>query len=144
MTNSTRSPLAWLAVLLSMALPLGCSFSHSSESFSDSSKGSSDSSTSSSGEKDSSAFRDDVETYTAAYVGAGGRGEESFFGGLGDLARKRGVSDWEGEPATWEAIGRGLGRSHLADAERIAYVRAWTGGDADKTDALDRGLAAAR
>jgi hypothetical protein len=133
-----------VAAALVLASALGCSFSYSSESISDSSKGSSDSSGSSSGEKDAAAFRDDVTTYTAAWVAAGGRAVEGFFGGLGELARKRGVSDWEGEPATWEAIGRGLGRSDLSEAERIAYAHAWTGGDAAKTDALDRGLAAAQ
>jgi hypothetical protein len=142
MIASTRASLV-VAVSLALASALGCSFSHSSESFSDSSKGSSDSSKSSSGD-DEKAFRDDVETYTVAYVGAGGRGDESFFGGLGDLARKHGVSDWESEPTTWEAIGRGLARSDLADAERMAYAQAWTGGEAGKTDALDRGLTAAR
>jgi hypothetical protein len=141
MVASTRVALV---VAFAFASAVGCSFSHSSESISDSSKSSSDSSGSSSGEKDAAAFRDDVATYTTAWVDAGGRAAESFFGGLGELARKRGVSDWEREPATWEAIGRGLGRSNLAAADRIAYVEAWTGGDAARTDALDRGLAAAQ
>ena len=139
-------------VTLLFAAALGCSFSHSSDSSSDSSEHSSDSSTSSSDssapdhddkDKDEHArFQRDVEQYTAAYVQAGGQGDASFFAGLGDVARDHGVSDWEADASTWEAIGRGIGRSPASQAERIAYQTAWTGGDAAKQDAVARGLRA--
>lgn len=138
MTQSIRRALL-LATGLACAGALACSFSYSSESFSDSSKSSSNSSGS-----DESKFRDDVAQYTEAFVAAGGRQDESFFSGLGDLARKRGVSDWESEPSTWEAIGRGLGRSEASEAQRAAYEAAWAGGDEDKQSAMARGFAAAR
>ena len=44
------------------------------------------------------------------------------------MARSHGVSDWEAEPSTWEAIGRGLARSPATQAERTAFQTAWTGG----------------
>lgn len=143
----THSPFACatrlvVAAALALAGPLACSLSYSSESISDSSKSVVDSSKSSSGE-DTARFLRDVEQYTVAFLRARGGDEEGFFTGLGDLARRRGVSDWEAEPATWEAIGRGLGRAALDDAERVAYQRAWSGGDAEKLRALGRGEAAA-
>jgi hypothetical protein len=135
--------LAVAAALLALSAALGCSFSNSSESFSDSSKSSSDSSDSSGG-SDSALFESDVEDFTVAYVSAGGQREEDFLAALGDLARERGVSDWEAETRTWEAIGRGLGRSELRDAQLVAYREAWAGGDPARAGALARGLDAAR
>lgn len=143
-----RIPFAGAAALF-CAASLACSFSHSSGSFSDSSGSFSDSSKSSSSSSDSSGsdtarFRDDVTQYTEAYVEAGGSQEESFLAGLGDLARKRGVSDWESEPSTWEAIGRGLGHTDVTDAQRGAYEAAWAGGDDEKRSTMARGFAKAR
>jgi len=136
------------ALALACTTALGCSFSYSSDSSSDSSKHSSDSSTSSSDssspDKDdkSARFDEDVEQYTLAFLEAGGSKDESFFSGLGDLARQHGVSDWESEPATWEAIGRGLARSPASTAERTAYQTAWSGGDTAKQSAVAKGLSA--
>lgn len=137
--------LAWLAVLPAalLAAVLGCSFSDSSESASDSSTSSSDSSGSSSGEKDV-AFQHDVQQYTAAFVKAGGRDGDGFYAGLGDLARQRGLSDWEAVPGTWESIGRGLGAAAVTDAERHAYVQAWAAGDTERRHAIERGYEASR
>jgi hypothetical protein len=131
-----------VATGLACAGALACSFSHSSGSFSDSSASSSSSSDSSG--SDESKFRDDVAHYTEAFVEAGGNQEESFLAGLGDLARKRGVSDWEAEPSTWEAIGRGLGHTDVNEAQRAAYEAAWAGGDEEKQSAMARGFAKAR
>jgi hypothetical protein len=141
-------------VTLLFAAALGCSFSHSSDSSSDSSDHSSDSSTSSSGSSTSdnddhdndknehARYQRDVEQYTAAFLQAGGQGDASFLAGLGDVARNHGVSDWEADASTWEAIGRGIARSSATPAEQIAYQTAWTGGDAAKQDAVARGLRA--
>lgn len=155
-----RSPSVF-ALLLACAVGLACgSFAQSSDSSSDSSnnssKSSSDVSTSPSRSsspdhdhdhddgdaKKSSSFDQDVEQYTVAFVGAGGSQHASFLSGLGDLARQHGVSDWESQPATWEAIGRGLARSHASVAERTAYQAAWTGGDPTKQSAVAKGVAA--
>jgi hypothetical protein len=139
-----------LALLVAGAL--ACSFSESSESSSDSSNHSSDSSVNSSqssspggndnDKNDNARFQHDVEQYTLAFLQSGGRSDASFFAGLGDVARSHGVSDWEAEPTTWEAIGRGLARSAASDAERSAFRTAWTGGDAAKQGALARGVGA--
>lgn len=141
-----KQALGFIAVttLFALAGPLACSFSNSSASSADSSGSSARSSGSSSGDSGSARFHRDVEHFTALYVEERGRDESSFLAGIGDLARERGISDWEGEAATWEAIGRGLGRSPLSEAERNAYAQAWTDGDADRVRALGRGTATAR
>ena len=143
MTNHIRLGLVGITATTLLAASLGCSFSNSSESSSDSSTSFSKSSNSSSGEK-SASFQQDVQHYTAAYAAAGGKGNDAFLSGLGDLARKRGVSDWEAERGTWESIGRGLAQAEISDAQRIAYAQVWVAGDADKRDALDRGYEASR
>jgi hypothetical protein len=130
------------AAALVCAASLACSFSHSSGSSSDSSKSSSGSSGSSG--DDTKAFRNDVSQYTEAFIEAGGGQQQTFFSGLSDLARKRGVSDWESEPSTWEAIGSGIRRTKATDAQRTAYETAWAGGDAERESAMARGFASAR
>lgn len=150
-TSFVVRALAALALALACGVGLACSFSYSSDSSSDSSNHSSDSSTSSSDSSspdhdddkkaDSARYEHDVEQYTVAFLEAGGRGD-AFFSGLGDVARRHGVSDWESEPATWEAIGRGLARSPVTPAERTAYQAAWTGGDATKQGAVAKGITA--
>lgn len=142
MKKLRRSSLAALPAVLLVAA-LGCSFSNSSESASDSSTSSSDSSGSSSGEEEA-AFHQDVEQYTVAFVKAGGRDEDAFYAGLGDVARQRGVSDWEAVPGTWESIGRGLGVAAVTEAERHAYAQAWAAGDTVRRHAIERGYEASR
>lgn len=149
-----RFSLVAVAFSLLCAAALGCSISYSFEKSSDSSAHSSDSSGhssnssgSSSGEEkkpDSARFEKDVEQYTVAFLEAGGREDESFFSGLGELARQHGVSDWESEPATWEAIGNGLAHSKASAAERLAYQTAWAGGDAAKQSAMAKGISTAQ
>ncbi|HVN36860.1 MAG TPA: hypothetical protein VMW19_01635 [Myxococcota bacterium] len=139
---ASRAALGLLA-----ATALACSFSHSSESSSDSSNNSSESSSHSSSpgqnnNKDATktSFDRDVEQYTLAFLQAGGRDDEAFLAGIGDLARQYGVSDWESELSTWEAIGRGLARSHASAAQRSAYQLAWTGGDSARETAMAKGF----
>jgi hypothetical protein len=139
-----------VAIALFAASALACSFSHSSESSSDSSNNSSESSSSpsrsSSPEQtkdvEKTSFQRDVEQYTVAFLQAGGTDDESFLAGIGDLARQHGISDWEADASNWEAIGRGLARSHASAAERAAYQMAWTGGDPARQSAVSKGLAA--
>ena len=135
--------VAWLASIALLAGAAGCSFSKSSDSSSTSSTSPSKSSKSSSGEE-TALFHQDVQQYTAAYVHGGGKSTDGFLSGLGDLARKRGVSDWESELGAWESIGRGLGAAKVNDAQRTAYAAAWAAGDTDRQRALDRGYEASR
>ena len=138
-------PFLLLAALL--ATSLACSFSYCSKSLSDSSKSSSESvsgssrssSGSSSPEKQSAArYEEDVADYTEAYLLSGG-GDSGFLRGVGDIARDRGVSDWESEQVTWEGIGRGLARVRVSDVQLEVYKSNWSGGDVAKMKSIQRG-----
>jgi hypothetical protein len=103
----------FLLVLVSLALALGCSKSSTSEA---SSEGSSDSSASSSGSSSGpSRYVREVRDYTYQFVLSGGPIEE-FSRGLGPIAEKRGVADWESNEDTYEGIGRGLKRTGVSGA----------------------------
>ena len=134
----TRSILATLLVL-----PLcGCSISASSWSISKSSRSSSHSSDSSSASSPGAAeeaYREDVSDYTRAYARSGGSDFRTFQADLARLAEEHGITNWEESTATYTAIGEGLGRAKVSDAELMAYKRTLGGGDARKADAIQKG-----
>ena len=131
-------------LIAALLLPLGCSFSASSKSSSDSS----DSSASSSGSSASSSpdsretqYRNDVRDYTASYVKSGGRMED-FKRRLGELARERDVTNWEENTATYEGIGRGLGKAQASPVEVQTYATNLAGSDPKKAEAIQKGYEA--
>jgi hypothetical protein len=133
-------------VLLLLAGSLACSFSYSSQSFSDSSKSSSESSSSSSrssSPNSGAAYRNDVADYTEAYVVSGGS-DGAFLNGIGGLAEKRGITDWESDENTWTGIGRGLGRTAITAVQLGVYKENWGGGDPQKMQQIQQGFDAAR
>lgn len=153
MSRSDRRHVLVCATLVgALAIGPGCSFSQSSRSSSDSSKSSSESvsgssrsvSGSSSPEQQSAGrYEQDVADYTEAYVVSGG-GDGGFLRGIGDIAQKRGVSDWESDSNTWQGIGRGLARVNPGDVQLEVYKANWTGGDAVKLESLEKGYASER
>ena len=153
MNPNFRSRLLLLGFLVALAPlgPLGCSIStspsDSSESASDSSGSLSDSLGSSSGSSSPSskeaAYRDDVRDYTAAYVKSGGRIAD-FDKKLGELARSRGITNWEESMATYEGIGRGLGKAGVSGVELESYTQNLAGGDPKKGAAIQKGYESAR
>ena len=124
----------WLLVAV-LLLPVGCSFSASSESSSDSSRSSSGSS---SPESKETQYRNDVRDFTAAYVKSGGRLDD-FKRRLGDLAKERGITDWEQNLLTYEGIGRGLKKAKASQVELETYTTNLTGGDPKKAKAMKDG-----
>jgi hypothetical protein len=155
MNRNFRSRLLLLGFLVALVAlvalgPLGCSIStslsDSSESGSDSSGSLSDSSGSSSGssspESKEAAYRDDVRDYTAAYVKSGGRIAD-FDKKLGQLARSRGITNWEENMATYEGIGRGLGKAGVSGVDLDTYVQNLAGGDPKKVAAIRKGYESA-
>jgi hypothetical protein len=153
MRRSDRRRTFETAVLVSLlATGLACSFSQSSKSSSDSSGSSSDSSggssrsssgSSSPAEKQQARYEQDVADYTEAYVVSGG-GEAGFLRGVGDIAEKRGVSDWESDAVTWQGIGRGLARVNPSAVQLDVYKANWTRGDPGKIENLEKGYASER
>jgi hypothetical protein len=99
----------------------------------------SNSSTSSSPESDESKYQKDVESYTQAFVASGGS-DALFLSGIGDLARKRGITDWESNESTWVGIGRGLGRTKIDKVQLGVYEKNWAGGDAKKIQWIQKGF----
>ena len=149
-----KQEVAWsfrgwsLVLLLAGSLAVGgCSFSYSSKSSSDSSKSSSKSSTGSSESSSASSspdraraqkYKDDVADYTQAFVTSGGAAA-SFKDGIGAIAEKRGVSDWESDAATWEGIGVGLARANVTKEQLEVYKQNWSGGNTEAMEGIQRG-----
>jgi hypothetical protein len=131
-----RFSISGVSLLIAAVLVLaGCSFSASSKSSSDSSESSSGSS---SPESKETQYRNDVRDYTASYVKSGGRIED-FRRRLGDLARERGITDWEQNLVTYDGIGRGLGRAKVSQVELDTYTSNLAGGDPAKAKAIKDG-----
>jgi len=122
-----------LAFAVALVAVFGCSISNSSNSLSNSSNSSSnssessgsssdslskssDSSSGSSGGGDDQAYRDDVRDYTHAYVLSGGE-FSAFQRGLGDIARRHGITNWEVRRATYRGIGAGLGKAGASQTQ---------------------------
>ena len=106
----------WVLVAV-LLLAVGCSFSYSSNSSSESSASSSGSS-----ESSETQYRNDVRDFTAAYVKSGGRLDD-FKRRLADLAKERGITDWEQNLLTYEAIGRGLKKAKGSQVELETCIR---------------------
>ena len=127
-----NSPLTTVALALFAALLLsGCSFSASSESISTSisSPFESSSSSSESSLSNQTRYENDVRDYTSAFVAAGGGAAGSFENGISAMAAERSITDWQSNPGTWVAVGRGLGDAELNEAQFLAYQESWTRGD---------------
>src|SRR5262249_11424849 len=126
-----------------LLLPLlGCSFSASSWSISKSSRSSSHSSDSSSSSSPGAAERaylEDVSDYTRSCAKSCLPDFPTFQADLAKLAEEHGSTNWEENPATYTAIGEGLGRAEVSDAELMAYKRTLGGSDPMKGQAMQQG-----
>jgi hypothetical protein len=123
-----RNRVLPLVVVVLTAYAAGCSFSESSKSSSKSSGSISDiiSSpfTSSSGSSSpESAYREEVKDFTASFVKGGGDGAK-LRQEVGQIAEKRGISDWENNEATYVGIGKGLHKAGLNQAQLDGYKAA--------------------
>jgi hypothetical protein len=130
-------PVTLLLLLAVLFGPLGCSLSYSSKSSSDSSASSSGSSS-----PGDSAYLDDVRTTTAAYTNSGGP-FDAYQKKLGDLARDRGVTNWEENLGTYVAIGEGLGDAKaspgLVETFKDRLAPAGSVNSPDKRSAMQKG-----
>ncbi len=122
----------------------GCSISHSISSSSDSSRSISRSSTSSSGEEVSEetrkAYVNDVATYTEA-IGQSSITADDFMRGLSKIAKKHGISDWEGYKYTYIGIGKGLKAAGI-EKDRIKdlpYLNVLVSGNEKRLDYIKEG-----
>lgn len=134
-----------LGLLFVLCVAAGCSLSTSAEMGSDSSRSSEtssrsseSSSRSSTSEKKASRYREDVRSYTAAYIKAGGP-VEAFEKKLGELARRYGVTNWEDDPATYAGIGEGLADAGVGRVDLVAYTSQLSRSDPGKMQTIRRG-----
>jgi hypothetical protein len=122
--------------------PAGCSVSESVKGSSDSAGASSDSSTSlsrsSSRGGEETQYRDDVREYTAAYLRTGGQ-FDAFQRGIGDLARKHNITNWEESMVTYEGVGEGLAQGKATNVQLKAYLDGFAGQDPGKRAAMQKG-----
>jgi len=126
---------------------VGCSISKSSESISDSiSSPSESSSESSSGDddaeeqpQDQESYEDDVAQLAATYAMTGGD-IGALRSAVSELALARGLSNWEADPTTNQAIGRGVAEGGM-DPERFAqFANELFGDDLVKQTELRNGF----
>ena len=134
-----------LSLACAMVLSQGCSFVYSSKSSSDilSSPFKSSSKSGDDGVEEA-AFQEEAQGYTSAYVAAGGVDHDSFQKGLSDIAARRGISDWEANPATWTSVGRGLGQAELSETAVADYADSMSAGNDEILALLMQGYSGAR
>jgi len=150
-----------LAIALLLSGSMGCAFSDSSASISDSisspsewSKSSSESSSDSSGgggdskspqetekpeaPQQTQTYRDDVIELAYTFGRQGGD-IGSLRNRVSELARERGLTNWEVDALTCESIGRGLARAGMSEQEFSEVSKALFGSDRTKVGELRRG-----
>jgi hypothetical protein len=70
-------------------------------------------------------YREDVRDFTAAHIQAGGN-VENLRSGLGDVAAKHGISDWESNESTYRGIGQGLAKAGYSQVQADAFATVLT------------------
>lgn len=156
MTVSRFRPSYCLVAALSLFLALsGCSISdsvgsisdssgsiaNSSESISDSSKSSSKDDEKAKAQSEDSRYESEIKDYTVTYVRANSTPVDAnrFMKGLSDIASDSGIIDWEANPKTYRAIGKGLRKSGITGALYDSYKRALASGDQGKMADIEEG-----
>lgn len=142
-----------ILVALGLATGLGCSFSKSSGSISDSisspSKSISKSSDSSGGKdggdksapetpEDTAAYSKDVAQLAFTYAMNGGD-IGAFRTAVSKLASRRGITNWEVDPTTCTAIGKGVARAGMSAESFALFSKDLFGDDLTKQTALRKG-----
>jgi len=127
----------------------GCSLLKSSKSISDSISSPSKSSSESSSPDDDSPepeapenYEDDVAQLAATYAKTGGD-IGALRSAVSQLAVKRGITNWEADSRTCEAIGRGVGEGGMDDEKFTQFSKELFGEDITKQTELRQGYEAA-
>ena len=123
MKHILKNTVLLLSILV---LAAGCSFSYSSGASSDSSKSSSASSGGSESDPKEAkkTYMGDVSAYTTG--AAKGDDAQAYLRELGKIAQRHGITDWERDTATYNAIGTGLRRAGIArdDVKNVYFIQA--------------------
>ena len=127
----TMTHLACAALLALVPLAAGCSISESLSVSSESSSkivSSPFESSASSLKSSETRYREGVRDHTVSYVRSGAT-PEALQTQIADLARQRGITDWQASNATWEGIGDGLARAGVKGADFEAHLTRLTASD---------------
>ena len=84
-------------------------------------------------------YRADVRDYTYAYVDTEGDVPD-FAGGLGRIAERHGVADWDVAAATYLAIGAGLAQAQVSTTTLDDLKRTFGGADPAKMAQIQSGF----
>ncbi len=136
--NRHLLPCVLTAVVVIISLN-GCSFSNSSESSSKIVSSPFKSISGSSSAEGSTKYDNEVRDYTNAYVRSSTSDYAGFKSGLGDIAARHGVTNWEVQPATYVAIGRGLKKAKIKGIEYETFKKNLAAGDYSKMQDIERG-----
>lgn len=131
-----------LVLALSLLALNGCSLSKSSSASSESSSDIVSSPFTSSSESsggDEKEYQDEVTGYTDAYVRSSTADYAGFRKGLADLAERYGITNWEAQPITYRAIGRGLRKAGLNGIEYETFKRNLAAGEETKMQDIEQG-----
>lgn len=123
------------------------SISDSSGSFAKSSESISDSSTSSSKDSekakksDTKLYEREVEDFTVTYLRTNSMDsdQEAFVKGISDVASQNGIVDWEANPKTYRAIGKGLRKARVSGTEYESFKIKISEGDKGKMQDIQEG-----
>lgn len=116
------------------------SISRSSESISDSSKSSSKSSESEPEKATANNYEQEIVDFTVTYMRTNATvSTESFKEGISDIASQNGIVDWESNPKTYRAIGKGLLKAKITGSRYEMYRRNLSDGDRGKMDDIQEG-----
>jgi hypothetical protein len=132
----------------------GCSISDSVGSISDSagsiakSSGSisnSSASSNKSSEKDKKTYdnryENEIQDFTVTYLrtNSSQADQNSFMEGISDVASQNGIVDWEANPKTYRAIGKGLKKAKISGIQYDSYKKKFSNGDSGKMDDIQEG-----
>ncbi len=84
-------------------------------------------------------YQEEVSSYTYAYVSSSTADYAGFRKGLAELAGKYGITNWEAQPITYNAIGRGLKKAKLKGIEYETFKKNLSAGELNKMQDIDAG-----
>ena len=132
-----------LVVTLLALLPLGCALFAGSEGSLKTHPSPPVSHADSIAAQEQESYRDDVREYIYAYVDADGEILD-FEDGLGQIAARHGVFNWDASDATYAAIGAGLAQAQVSSSDLDDFKRTLGRSDPSKMTQIQRGFDRAR
>jgi hypothetical protein len=86
-------------------------------------------------------YENEVQDFTVTYMrtNADHVEQRSFMKGISDVASQNGIVDWEANPKTYRAIGKGLRKARVSGAQYDMYKKQFANGDSGKMEDIQEG-----